>query len=90
MRRTPPAILIASLLTLGSGLLNLYSVIGRGLPGRMAALRGIFPLEFIHLSRSATLLIGFALVIVSRNIYRRNGWPGGWGYSLLLSPSSSI
>jgi len=71
LRRTPPAILIASLLTLGSGLLNLYSVIGRGLPGRMAALRGIFPLEFIHLSRSATLLIGFALVIVSRNIYRR-------------------
>ena len=34
-------------------------------------LRRIFPLEFIHFSHSMTMLIGFALVISSFNIYKR-------------------
>lgn len=64
-------ILAVTLLTLGSGVLNVYSVIGRGLPGRVEWLRRFFPLEFVHLSRSATLLTGFALIISSLNIHRR-------------------
>ncbi len=68
-RRIP--VVAVTLLTLGSGLLNVYSVIGRGLPERMELLRKIFPLEFVHLSRSATLLTGFTLVVASLNIYRR-------------------
>ncbi|HYR89687.1 MAG TPA: phosphatidylglycerol lysyltransferase domain-containing protein [Terriglobia bacterium] len=51
--------------------MNLYSVIGPALPDRSKILRGIFPLEFLHLSRSLTLIIGFALVISSINIYKR-------------------
>ena len=93
--RRPPPILLASLLTLGSGVLNLYSVIGRGLPGRVAALREIFPLEFIHLSRSATLLIGFALVITSLNIYKRKrlAWWAGMllaGFSVLFHLTKGV
>ncbi len=68
-RRIP--IVVVTLLTLGSGLLNLYSVIGRSLPERVELLQRIFPLEFIHLSRSATLLTGFTLVVASINVYRR-------------------
>ncbi|MBI3951145.1 MAG: bifunctional lysylphosphatidylglycerol flippase/synthetase MprF [Acidobacteria bacterium] len=60
-----------ALVTLGSGLVNLFSVIGATLPERRALLREVFPLEFLHLSRSLTLLIGFALIISSINIYKR-------------------
>src|SRR3712207_4015621 len=55
----------------GSGLLNLYSVIGDALPERTRALEEIFPLGFQHFSRSLTLLIGFALVVTSVSIRRR-------------------
>ncbi|MEJ7708385.1 MAG: hypothetical protein WKF84_00615 [Pyrinomonadaceae bacterium] len=57
--------------TLGSGLVNIYSVIGDSLPQRSAVLREFFPLEFLQLSRSLVLVIGFALVISSVNIYKR-------------------
>jgi phosphatidylglycerol lysyltransferase len=86
--RRPPPILLASLLTLGSGLLNLYSVIGPSLPERVAWLRQIFPLEFIRLSRSVTLLIGFALVITSLNIYRRKRL--AWWVGMLLAGFSVL
>ena len=62
---------LAALMTMGSGLVNLYSVIGPSLPERRAILRELFPLEFLHLSRFVTLLIGFALVVSSINIYKR-------------------
>ncbi len=67
-RRIP--VVVVTLLTLGSGLLNVYSVVGRSLPERVELLRRVFPLEFVHLSRSITLLTGFALVVASLNIYR--------------------
>ena len=41
------------------------------LPERAAILREIFPLVFIHLSRFFTMLTGFALVVLSINIYKR-------------------
>jgi phosphatidylglycerol lysyltransferase len=62
---------LLALVVLGSGLVNLYSVLGHPLPNRAAILREIFPLVFIHLSRFLTLLTGFALVISSINIFKK-------------------
>jgi phosphatidylglycerol lysyltransferase len=62
---------LVTLGTAGGGLLNIYSVIGDSLPARTQALEKIFPLSFQHLSRYLTLLIGFALVVSSINIYKR-------------------
>lgn len=69
----PPSVLVllTALLTLGSGVVNIASVIGPALPGRLDLVRHIFPLEFAHLSRFVTLSAGFFLVIASLNIYRR-------------------
>ena len=62
---------LIALSTAGSGLLNIYSVIGEGLATRTRLLGKIFPLEFQNFSRSLTLLVGFALVVSSINIYKR-------------------
>jgi phosphatidylglycerol lysyltransferase len=71
-RWKPFIVWLVTLMTLGSGMVNLLSVMGRSAPPeRRALLREIFPLEFIHLSRSLTLLIGFALIISSINISKR-------------------
>jgi phosphatidylglycerol lysyltransferase len=64
-------LLLAALMTLGSGVVNIYSVMGPALPHRMKVLEAFFPLEFIHVSRFLTLLIGFALVVSAINIYKR-------------------
>lgn len=79
---------ITTLATLGSGALNLSSVIGRDLPERWAVLREVFPLEFLHLSRFLTLLIGFGLVISSIHIYRRK--KRAFQIVFLLSVSSVV
>jgi phosphatidylglycerol lysyltransferase len=75
-----------AVITLGSGLLNLFSVMGG--PTHPAILKEIFPLEFIRLSRTLTLLIGFALVISSLNIYARK--KRAWMIVLGLSSFSII
>lgn len=62
---------LTALITLGSGLINIFSVTNPALPERSKILRGIFPLEFLNLSRFAVLLMGFALVIASINIFKR-------------------
>lgn len=64
-------VLIVSLATLGSGFLNLFSLIGPGLPNRLNALHEIFPIAFLHVSRFLTLIIGFTLVVSSINIFKR-------------------
>jgi len=71
MKKRRILLTVVALVTLGSGVLNLLSVIGPSLPHRRALLRQLFPLEFLQLSRFLTLLIGFALVISSLNIYKR-------------------
>lgn len=71
MKRRSLVLWLVALVTLGSGLVNLHSVIGPSLPERREILREVFPLEFLHLSRFLTLLIGFVLVISSINIYKR-------------------
>ncbi len=79
---------LVTLVTLGSGVINLYSVIGPSLPERRAILLEIFPLEFLHLSRFLTVLIGFALVISSINIYKRKR--RAWLSVSLLSVASMV
>jgi phosphatidylglycerol lysyltransferase len=73
-------------ITLGSGLLNLFSVMGG--PSHSKVLTDVFPLEFIHLSRTATLLIGFALTISSVNVYRRTR--RAWAVVLALACFSAV
>ncbi len=60
-----------SLITLGSGVVNVLSVINPSLPERRIILQSIFPLEFLHISRFLTLLTGFALVVLSINIFKK-------------------
>lgn len=69
LRETP--VLLAALMTLGSGIVNIYSVIGPALPHRMRLLEALFPLEFIHVARFLTLIIGFALIVSAINVYKR-------------------
>src|SRR5438132_407822 len=71
MKKRSILVLVVALITLGSGLVNLFSLIGHSLPERTALLKRIFPLEFLPLSRLLILLIGFALIISSINIYKR-------------------
>jgi phosphatidylglycerol lysyltransferase len=61
---------LVTLFTFGSGLLNLYSVLDSA-PVHAARLRPFFPLEFLSLSRSVTVLAGFALAVSSLNIRKR-------------------
>jgi phosphatidylglycerol lysyltransferase len=70
LRRPTIVGVFVALVTLGSGVLNLLSVLG-GPRGRPRWSAELFPLEFIHLSRTPVVLIGFALIISSLNIYRR-------------------
>jgi phosphatidylglycerol lysyltransferase len=84
----PRSFVAASLaaITLGSGILNLISVVGGASQPRMLA--AIFPLEFSRLSRTLTILIGFALIVSSLNIYKRK--KRAWAVVLALSSFSTI
>lgn len=55
--------------TLGSGILNLISVVGGASQPKL--LLAVFPLEFSRLSRALAILIGFALIVSSLNIWKR-------------------
>jgi phosphatidylglycerol lysyltransferase len=73
--RTKPApkylVRLAALMTLGSGVINLVSVLHRASWSRHTLLQDIFPLEFVQLSRFLALLMGFALIVSSLNVYKR-------------------
>ncbi|HWP47271.1 MAG TPA: phosphatidylglycerol lysyltransferase domain-containing protein [Candidatus Limnocylindrales bacterium] len=71
MKKRRVLVWIVAGVTFGSGLVNLFSLIRPGLSLRAGWFVEIFPLEFLHLSAFLTLLIGFALVISSINIYKR-------------------
>jgi phosphatidylglycerol lysyltransferase len=58
-------------MTLGSGVINLWSVAVPPLPDRMRVLHGLFPLEFLHISNFLTVIFGFGLIVSSLNIARR-------------------
>jgi phosphatidylglycerol lysyltransferase len=71
MNKRPLLVYIATFMTLGSGLVNLASLLGPSLPSRLRILEKIFPLEFIHISRHLTLIIGFLLFVSAVQIYKR-------------------
>ena len=71
MKKRPLLVWIAFLATLGSGLIDIRSVARPSIAARHSILQEIFPLEFLHLSRWLTLLIGFALIVSSINIYKK-------------------
>ncbi len=62
---------VVSLAVLGSGFLNLFSLIGPAIPERLRTVTEIFPLGFVHLSRFVVLVVGFTLVVSSVSIFRR-------------------
>lgn len=62
---------LVAAIALGSGLINIISVIGPSLPERMEILGNFFSLEFTHLTRFFVMLTGFALVFTSINIFKR-------------------
>jgi phosphatidylglycerol lysyltransferase len=71
MIRRTRLVRLTALLTLGSGIVNLASLLLPHWPRYGGLLFEIFPLEFRHASRILTLLIGFALVVSSFAVYRR-------------------
>jgi phosphatidylglycerol lysyltransferase len=71
MVRKNVLIVLITLITLVSGLMNLYMAVRPPRRAWRPPLREIIPFEFIHIPRSFTLLIGFALVVSAVNIYRR-------------------
>lgn len=62
---------LSSLVTLGSGVVSVLSVMHPRFPPHGAYFESVFPLEFFHVSRLLTLLIAFALIVVSLNLLRR-------------------
>lgn len=71
MKTRTVLIATVAVITLGSGLINLFSVASVNLSAHARLLEIGCPLEFMHLSRFLTLLIGFLLIVSSINIYKR-------------------
>jgi phosphatidylglycerol lysyltransferase len=72
IRARQPLLLVhvTALLTLGGGLVNLASLLSpRWAHERI--FQEIFPLQFLHVSRLVSLVLGFALVVGSFNVYKR-------------------
>jgi len=76
-------------LVAGSGILNLSSLMG-GAPAHTQPdwLRGVFPLDFVGLSRSLTLISGFALILAAVHLWARKR--RAWELSLVLTTASVL
>ena len=83
-----PVVVTIALMTLGSGILNLYSLTHPALSERLAMLYRIFPLEFVSVSRFLLLALGFALVMSSLNILKRKY--RAWQVVIVLALSSAV
>jgi phosphatidylglycerol lysyltransferase len=59
------------LITFGSGIIDIASAASRSLPVRVAVLRDVFPLEFLHVSRFLSMSIGFALTVATLQVLKR-------------------
>jgi phosphatidylglycerol lysyltransferase len=88
MKKQSILVFMVALVTLGSGVVSLLSVINPSLPERLEILGNIFPLEFIHLTRSFTLLIGFALIVSAFNIFKRK--KRAFQFALVLAAASVV
>ncbi|MBI1353465.1 MAG: DUF2156 domain-containing protein [Acidobacteria bacterium] len=84
--RRPATLWLAVMLCLGSGFVNLYSVLGGpALPERAARIERVFPIEFVHVSRFAAMLAGLGLVVLSINVWRRKRRAYRIGLALALA-----
>ena len=72
--------------TLGSGILNLIAVVGGASQPKLLVMA--FPVEFSRLSRTLTILVGFALIVSSLNIWKRK--KRAWAVVLALTSFSTI
>jgi phosphatidylglycerol lysyltransferase len=77
---------ILATITLGSGFLNLVALVGGASQPKLLTV--LFPLEFSRLSRTLTILIGFALIVSSLNIFKRK--KRAWAVVIALSACSAI
>ena len=71
---------VPAILTALMGLLNLWSAITPSLPQRAEILRQVLPFEVRHGSHLTTALAGFALLLLSQNLWRRK--QTAWGLTL--------
>lgn len=83
-----PFVWILALLTLGSGLLDLYSVMGPNAGSSAPVFQEIFPLALQGLPRTTTVLTGLALVVASFHLLRRRR--RAWLAAVALSAFSTI
>jgi phosphatidylglycerol lysyltransferase len=79
---------LLGLITFGSGVVNIISAANRTIPARMSALREVFPLGFLHVSRFVSLLLGFALAVSSLNILKRK--KRAYGLVMILAGLSVV
>lgn len=66
MKKRFVSVFVLAIITVLDGLMNLYSVLGSDSSRRKFSSGGV-----IHISRSMIVLIGFALIVSSINIYKR-------------------
>ena len=62
---------LAAILTALTGIVNVLSAVTPGLAERVQVLQGVLPLELRHGARLTTVLLGFALLVLSANLWRR-------------------
>lgn len=78
-----------ALLVAGSGALNLLSLMGGPVPTELPAwLLFLFPLDFAGISRTLTLVSGFALILVAAHLWtlKRRAWQ----IALVVAASSAL
>ncbi len=75
---------VVAILVAGSGMLNLLSLMGGPVPTELPAwLLFLFPLDFAGISRTLTLVSGFALILAGLHLwaYKRRAWQMAFGMS---------
>jgi phosphatidylglycerol lysyltransferase len=73
---------LLALLTASMGIVNLLSATMPALPERIAILRQISPMEVRHGSHLTSVLAGFALLVLSINLWRRK--QVAWGMTVII------
>ncbi len=77
-----------AVLTAVMGMVNVLSGANPGLHPRLVLLRGVLPLEVLHGARLASVLAGFALVLVAIGLWRRKRI--AWGITVGLCIVTAI
>src|SRR4030095_10852407 len=71
MTRKNALIVGVTLITLLSGLMNLYAAVRPPRHAPHPLIGETIPFQFFHIPRSLALMVGFALIISAVNVYRR-------------------